>query len=85
MQYLIYLKLGSFRYLRLNHNMTRYLDPCNGNFIPLFYNHLIASSLSHGTVTMLLEIAWLIFGVVWLMEFYLSCPTEEAKEIMFGK
>lgn len=36
-------------------------------------------------VTMLLEIAWLIFGVVWLTEFYLSCPTEEAKEIMFGK
>lgn len=36
-------------------------------------------------VTMLLEIAWLIFGIVWLKEFYLDCPTEEAKEIMFGK
>ncbi|XP_059617634.1 diacylglycerol lipase-alpha isoform X2 [Phlebotomus argentipes] len=32
----------------------------------------------------LIEIAWLAMGIVWLKEFYMDCPIAEAKEVMFG-
>ena len=74
MHYLIYLKLG---------NLISYIwQPTLLISRPLT---ITSPTCPPNVVTMLLEIAWLIFGVVWLKEFYLSCPTEEAKEIMFGK
>lgn len=78
MQYLIYLKLGKYLHeIRITtHPSSLAVISLNSNCPPL---------VCLSAVTMLLEIAWLIFGVVWLKEFYLSCPTDEAKEIMFGK
>lgn len=44
----------------------------------LKYNFVIS-------VVILIEIAWLAMGIVWLKEFYMDCPIAEAKEVMFGK
>uniref|UniRef100_A0A6B2EG71 Diacylglycerol lipase-alpha n=1 Tax=Phlebotomus kandelakii TaxID=1109342 RepID=A0A6B2EG71_9DIPT len=35
-------------------------------------------------LVILIEIAWLATGIVWLKEFYMTCPIAEAKEVMFG-
>ncbi|XP_055709573.1 diacylglycerol lipase-alpha isoform X1 [Phlebotomus papatasi] len=35
-------------------------------------------------LVILIEIAWLAMGIVWLKEFYMDCPIAEAKEVMFG-
>ena len=34
---------------------------------------------------MLVEIAWLTVGVVWLVVNYKTCPIESAKEVILGK
>ena len=35
-------------------------------------------------IVMLVDLGWLISGIVWIKEFYIQCPIEEPKETMFA-
>lgn len=47
-------------------------------------NFIFFNFLTTKTVVILIDMAWLAVGIVWLKEFYLTCPIAEAKEIMLG-
>jgi len=34
---------------------------------------------------MVVEVVWMILGVVWLTHFYVECPLELAKDAMLGE
>ena len=36
-------------------------------------------------VVMVVEIAWLVVGVIWLVKYYHSCQAPTAKEALIGK
>lgn len=53
-------------------------------FLLLFLCYLLSCSFSH-SASMVIDIAWLSLGVVWLIKFYMTVETGEAREIMLGK
>lgn len=53
-------------------------------FLLLFLCYLLFCSFLH-SASMVIDIAWLSLGVVWLIKFYMSVAIGEAREIMLGK
>lgn len=59
------------------------------NCLPLCHKYVIYKPLLFTifffSVVIILDVVWLSLGIAWLVKFYMTCPVNEAKEIMLGK